>query len=62
MCDFILVSNRHANSKLALGFRSDLVADMKGKRTGLTRQSTKVSYTVPNILAAWRLFRPELRL
>jgi Putative beta-barrel porin-2, OmpL-like. bbp2 len=53
--------NREINSKLMVGFRSDLLDDKKGQRTGLATKYTENTLYATKYIGSTVLFRPELR-
>jgi hypothetical protein len=53
--------NRDINSKLMIGFRSDLLNDKKGQRTGLASKYTENTLYVTKYIGNTIMFRPELR-
>jgi len=53
--------NREINSKLMVGFRSDLLDDKKGQRTGLPSKYTENTLYATKYIGSTVMFRPELR-
>ena len=53
--------NREVNSKLMIGFRSDLLDDKKGQRTGLPSKYTENTLYATKYIGNTIMFRPELR-
>jgi len=53
--------NREVNSKLMLGFRSDLLNDKKGQRTGIPGKYTENTLYATKYIGNTVMFRPELR-
>ena len=53
--------NREVNSKLFLGFRSDLLNDKKGQRTGIAGKYTENTLYATEYLGTTVLLRPEIR-
>lgn len=53
--------NREVNSKLAIGFRSDLLNDKKGQRTGIATKYTENTLYATKYFGSTVLFRPEIR-
>ena len=53
--------NREINSKLMVGFRSDLLDDKKGQRTGLPSKYTENTLYATKYVGSTIMFRPELR-
>lgn len=53
--------NREINSKLMVGFRSDLLNDKKGQRTGFVTKYTENTLYATKYIGNTVMFRPELR-
>ena len=53
--------NREINSKLFVGFRSDLLDDKKGQRTGIAGKYTENTLYATKYIGNTVMFRPELR-
>ncbi|MEA2259128.1 MAG: hypothetical protein QOJ51_1953 [Acidobacteriaceae bacterium] len=53
--------NREVNPKLFVGFRSDLLDDKKGQRTGIPGKYTENTLYATKYIGSTVLFRPELR-
>jgi hypothetical protein len=53
--------NREMNSKLFIGFRSDLLNDKKGQRTGIPGKYTENTLYATKYFGSTVLLRPELR-
>ena len=53
--------NREVNAKLMVGFRSDLLDDKKGQRTGLATKYTENTLYATKYIGNTVLLRPELR-
>jgi hypothetical protein len=53
--------NREVNTKLMIGFRSDLLNDKKGQRTGIPGKYTENTLYVTKYIGNTVMFRPELR-
>ncbi len=53
--------NREVNSRLMFGFRSDLLNDKKGQRTGIATKYTENTLYATRYLGSTVLFRPEIR-
>lgn len=53
--------NREVNSKLAVGFRSDLLNDKKGQRTGIATKYTENTLYATKYIGSTILLRPEIR-
>ncbi|HEY2461945.1 MAG TPA: outer membrane beta-barrel protein [Candidatus Acidoferrum sp.] len=53
--------NREVNSKLMVGFRSDLLNDKKGQRTGLPSKYTENTFYATKYIGSTVMLRPELR-
>ena len=53
--------NRDVSSSLMFGFRSDLLDDKKGQRTGFATKYTENTFYVTKYIGTTVMFRPELR-
>jgi hypothetical protein len=53
--------NREVNSKLMVGFRSDLLNDKKGQRTGIAGKYTENTLYATKYIGSTIMLRPELR-
>jgi len=53
--------NREVNSKLMIGFRSDLLDDKKGQRTGFATKYTENTLYATRYIGSTIMLRPELR-
>jgi len=53
--------NRQVSSTLMFGFRSDLLDDKKGQRTGFATKYTENTFYVTKYLGTTVMFRPEIR-
>ena len=53
--------NREINSKLTIGFRSDLLDDKKGQRTGIATKYTENTLYATRYFGNTILLRPEIR-
>jgi len=53
--------NREVNSKLMFGFRSDLLNDKKGQRTGFATKYTENTFYVSKYIGSTVMLRPEIR-
>jgi Putative beta-barrel porin-2, OmpL-like. bbp2 len=53
--------NREINSKLLIGFRSDLLDDKKGQRTGFATKYTENTLYATKYIGSTILLRPEIR-
>ncbi len=53
--------NREINSKRMIGFRSDLLDDKKGQRTGIPGKYTENTLYMTQYIGSTIMFRPELR-
>ena len=53
--------NREINTKIMIGFRSDLLNDKKGQRTGIATKYTENTLYATRYLGTTVLFRPEVR-
>jgi putative OmpL-like beta-barrel porin-2 len=53
--------NREVNTKLMFGFRSDLLDDKKGQRTGIATKYTENTFYVTKYIGTTVMLRPELR-
>jgi hypothetical protein len=53
--------NREINSKLTIGFRSDLVDDKKGQRTGIPTKYTENTMYATKYIGNTIMIRPEIR-
>jgi Putative beta-barrel porin-2, OmpL-like. bbp2 len=53
--------NREINSKLTVGFRSDLLDDKKGQRTGIATKYTENTLYATKYFGSTVLLRPEIR-
>ncbi|AFL88529.1 Protein of unknown function (DUF1597) [Terriglobus roseus DSM 18391] len=53
--------NREINSKLAVGFRSDLLNDKKGQRTGIAGKYTENTLYATKYIGSTIVLRPEIR-
>ena len=53
--------NREISSKLAVGFRSDLLNDKKGQRTGIAGKYTENTLYATKYIGSTVIFRPEIR-
>jgi Putative beta-barrel porin-2, OmpL-like. bbp2 len=62
--DYAIVNylNREINSKLIVGFRSDLLDDKKGQRTGFATKYTENTLYAAKSIGSTVLLRPEIRL
>jgi hypothetical protein len=54
--------NRDVTSKFMIGFRSDLLNDKKGQRTGIPGKYTENTFYLTRYIGSTIMFRPELRL
>lgn len=54
--------NREVNPKLFVGFRSDLLNDKNGQRTGIPGKYTENTLYATKYIGSTVMFRPELRL
>ena len=53
--------NREVTSKFMFGFRSDLLNDKKGQRTGIVGKYTENTFYLTKYIGTTVMFRPELR-
>jgi hypothetical protein len=53
--------NREINSKLTIGFRSDLLNDKKGQRTGIATKYTENTLYATKYFGSTVMLRPEIR-
>jgi len=53
--------NRDINSKLMVGFRSDLLNDKKGQRTGIATKYTENTFYATKYIGTTIMLRPEIR-
>lgn len=53
--------NREINSKLMVGFRSDLLDDKKGQRTGIATKYTENTLYATKYIGSTIMLRPEIR-
>jgi hypothetical protein len=53
--------NREVNSKFMFGFRSDLLDDKKGQRTGFATKYTENTFYMTRYIGTTIMIRPELR-
>ena len=53
--------NREVTSKFMFGFRSDLLNDKKGQRTGIAGKYTENTFYLTRYIGTTVMFRPELR-
>jgi hypothetical protein len=53
--------NREVTSKFMFGFRSDLLNDKKGQRTGIAGKYTENTFYLTRYIGTAVMFRPELR-
>jgi hypothetical protein len=53
--------NREINSKLMIGFRSDLLDDKKGQRTGIATKYTENTLYATKYFGSTVMLRPEIR-
>jgi hypothetical protein len=53
--------NRDVTSKFMIGFRSDLLNDKKGQRTGIAGKYTENTFYLTRYIGTTVMFRPELR-
>ena len=53
--------NREINSKLMIGFRSDLLDDKKGQRTGIATKYTENTLYMTKYIGSTLMLRPEIR-
>jgi hypothetical protein len=53
--------NRDVTSKFMIGFRSDLLNDKKGQRTGIPGKYTENTFCLTRYIGSTVMFRPELR-
>jgi Putative beta-barrel porin-2, OmpL-like. bbp2 len=53
--------NRDVTSKFMIGFRSDLLNDKKGQRTGIPGKYTENTFYLTRYIGTTIMFRPELR-
>ena len=53
--------NRDVTSKFMIGFRSDLLNDKKGQRTGIPGKYTENTFYLTRYIGTTVMFRPELR-
>jgi hypothetical protein len=53
--------NREVNSKLMVGFRSDMLNDKKGQRTGIAGKYTENTLYATKYIGSTIMLRPELR-
>jgi Putative beta-barrel porin-2, OmpL-like. bbp2 len=53
--------NREVTSKFMFGFRSDLLNDKKGQRTGIPGKYTENTFYLTRYIGSTVMFRPELR-
>jgi hypothetical protein len=53
--------NREINSKLTVGFRSDLLNDKKGQRTGIAGKYTENTLYATKYIGSTIMLRPEIR-
>jgi hypothetical protein len=53
--------NREVNSKLMVGFRSDLLNDKKGQRTGIATKYTENTLYATKYIGSTIMLRPEIR-
>jgi hypothetical protein len=53
--------NREINSKLTVGFRSDLLNDKKGQRTGISTKYTENTIYATKYFGSTVMIRPEIR-
>ena len=53
--------NREVSSKFMFGFRSDILDDMKGQRTGFATKYTENTFYVTRYIGSTIMLRPELR-
>lgn len=58
---FVNYVNREINSKLMIGFRSDLLNDKKGQRTGIATKYTENTLYATKYFGSTVLLRPEIR-
>ena len=58
---FVNYLNREINSKHMIGFRSDLLDDKKGQRTGIPGTYTENTLYMTQYIGSTIMFRPELR-
>jgi hypothetical protein len=58
---FVNYVNREINSKRMIGFRSDLLNDKKGQRTGIPGKYTENTLYMTQYIGSTIMFRPELR-
>ncbi|MGI4980462.1 MAG: outer membrane beta-barrel protein, partial [Janthinobacterium lividum] len=61
--EYAIVSyvNREVNSKLMVGFRSDVLNDKKGQRTGIAGKYTENTLYATRYIGSTVIFRPEIR-
>jgi hypothetical protein len=53
--------NREVSSKFMFGFRSDILDDLKGQRTGFATKYTENTFYVTRYIGSTIMLRPELR-
>jgi hypothetical protein len=53
--------NRDVTSKFTIGFRSDLLNDMKGQRAGIAGKYTENTFYLARYFGTTVMFRSELR-
>ena len=58
---FVNYVNREINSKRMIGFRSDMLDDKKGQRTGIPGKYTENTLYMTQYIGSTIMFRPELR-
>jgi hypothetical protein len=58
---FVNYINREVNSKLMVGFRSDMLNDKKGQRTGIAGRYTENTLFATKYIGSTIMLRPELR-
>jgi hypothetical protein len=58
---FVNYVNREFNSKLFVGFRSDMLNDKKGQRTGIPGKYTENTLYATKYIGNTIMLRPELR-
>jgi hypothetical protein len=58
---FVNYINREVNSKLMVGFRSDMLNDKKGQRTGIAGRYTENTLYATKYIGSTIMLRPELR-
>jgi hypothetical protein len=58
---FVNYLNREINSKLMIGFRSDMLNDKKGQRTGIAGKYTENTLYATKYIGSTIMLRPEIR-